>query len=114
MTATLSFGLELKQLSARQFEGYGSIFGNVDLGGDVVIRGAFKRSLSAHKTAATLPPMFWMHRPDAVPGVWLEMRENESGLYVKGELAETQLGLELQTLLSMKAVRGTLDRLSHD
>jgi len=106
MTDNLNFGLEIKALSDRQFEGHGSVFGNVDLGGDVVVRGAFKKSLADHKRNGTMPAMFWMHRPDAVPGVWKEMREDERGLYVKGELAATPLGDEMRTLLNMKAVRG--------
>jgi hypothetical protein len=107
MTATtLSFGLEIKALSDRQFEGHGSVFGNVDLGGDVVVPGAFKRSLAAHKAASTMPAMFWMHKPDQVAGAWLDMREDAKGLYVRGELADTVLGNEMRTLLGMKAVRG--------
>jgi HK97 family phage prohead protease len=38
--------------------------------------------------------------------MWTEMREDDKGLYVKGVLADTQLGNEMQTLLNMKAVRG--------
>jgi HK97 family phage prohead protease len=106
MTQTLNFGLELKALSERQFEGHGSVFGNVDLGGDVVIPGAFKRSLSAHRKAGTLPAMFWMHDPSQVAGAWHDMREDDKGLYVRGELADTTLGNEMRTLLGMKAVRG--------
>jgi hypothetical protein len=52
---TIDFGLELKALSDREFEGHGSVFGNVDLGGDVVTRGAFKRSLAKHKADGTMP-----------------------------------------------------------
>lgn len=116
MTQTLSFSLEIKALNDREFSGHGSIFGNVDLGGDAVMPGAFKRTLARHKTAGTLPSMFWMHSPNQVPGVWKEMREDEQGLFVKGELADTQLGNEMRTLLGMKAVRGlsigyrTIDR----
>ncbi len=103
---TLSLGLEIKALSDRQFEGHGSIFGNVDLGGDIVARGAFTGSLAAHKAAGRMPQMFWMHQPDQVPGKWLEMREDTKGLYVKGQLAPTPLGDEMYTLLGMKAVGG--------
>lgn len=106
MTQHLSFGLEIKSLSAREFEGYGSIFGNVDLGGDIVMPGAFKRSIAEQKAAGALPQMFWMHQPDQVPGKWTDMQEDKRGLYVKGELADTQLGNEIHTLLKMKAVRG--------
>jgi uncharacterized protein len=103
---TLSFKFEIKTLAKREFEGYGSTFGNVDLGRDIVVRGAFKQTLAEHKKNGTTPLMFWMHQPDEVPGKWLEMEEDDNGLYVKGILADTDLGNELQTLLSMKAVRG--------
>jgi uncharacterized protein len=106
MTATLNFGLEIKALSAREFEGHGSVFGNADLGGDIVVPGAFKRSLAEHKKSGTLPVMLWMHKMDQVAGVWHEMKEDSRGLYVRGELADTQLGQEIHTLLKMKAVRG--------
>ena len=106
MTPRLSVALDIKTLGSREFEGHGSVFGNVDFGGDIVLPGAFKRSLAQHKTAGTLPVMFWMHQPDQVPGVWHEMAEDSKGLYVRGELADTQLGNEVHTLLKMKAVRG--------
>lgn len=102
----LNFALEVKELSSREFEGHGSVFRNTDLGGDIVVPGAFKRSLAQHASSGALPPMFWMHNPEQVPGVWKEMREDERGLYVKGELVDTQLGNEVRTLLQKKAVRG--------
>jgi HK97 family phage prohead protease len=100
------FPLNVKALEKRQFEGYLSTFGNVDHGGDIVVRGAFKKTLSEWKARDELPPMFWMHQADRVPGKWLAMSEDDDGLYVKGELAETELGNEMHTLLGMKAVRG--------
>lgn len=106
MNATLNFGLELKALAGREFEGHGSVFGNMDHGGDVVVQGAFKRSLAAHKKAGTMPSMFWMHKPDHVAGVWHAMREDEKGLHVRGELAATPLGDEMHALLKLKAVSG--------
>lgn len=102
----LSFPVEVKRISERQFEGYGATFGNVDHGGDVIIRGAFSQTLKDHKEAGTLPQMFWYHDPSMVPGRWDEMHEDEKGLYVKGTFAKTQLGDEMRELLSMKAVRG--------
>lgn len=106
MTQTLNIGLELKAINARGFEGHGSIFRNVDLGGDIVVPGAFQRTLAKHGKAGALPPMFWMHKPDHVPGAWMEMREDDVGLFVHGQLADTTLGNEMRTLLQMKAVRG--------
>ncbi len=98
--------LQLKALKARELEGYGSIFGNVDKGGDVVHRGAFADSLAELKASDTLAQMFWMHDWAQVPGRWDEMAEDTEGLYVKGTLAKTQLGDEMRELTSMKAVRG--------
>ena len=102
----LTVPLEIKALSNREFSGYGSVFGNTDLGGDVVMRGAFKRSIAQKRKDDQLPSMFWMHDPSRVPGKWLDMEEDQRGLAVKGVLAETPLGDEIHTLLKMEAVRG--------
>lgn len=101
-----SVHLEIKSFSGRKFEGYGSIFGNRDLGGDIVIPGAFAKTLAEHKAAGTMPLMYWMHHPDQVPGVWHDMGEDKDGLYVAGELVDTTLGRDVKTLLEKKAVRG--------
>ena len=98
--------LQIKSLNDRDFEGYGSVFGNEDLGGDIVVRGAFTKSLKRYEREGQLPLMFWAHDPAQVPGMWTDMKEDTRGLYVKGTLADTQLGNEVRTLLGMKAVRG--------
>jgi HK97 family phage prohead protease len=98
--------LSIKTLRDREFEGYGSVFGNEDLGGDVVLEGAFRKSLSKHAKDGSFPLMFWSHDPAQVPGAWVDMQEDDAGLYVRGQLADTQLGNEVRTLLGMKAVRG--------
>ena len=106
MRPMLTTKLEVKQLEGREFEGHGSVFGNVDLGGDIVVPGAFKRSLAEHKKSSSLPGMFWMHDPSRVAGKWLDMGEDDRGLKVKGILADTPLGNEIHTLLKMDAVSG--------
>jgi HK97 family phage prohead protease len=98
--------LEIKALGPREFEGYGSIFSNVDHGGDVVLPGAFAKSISEHKANDSMPLMFWMHQSDQVPGVWTDMAEDAKGLYVKGEIVDTALGRDVRTLLQKNAVRG--------
>lgn len=105
-TEYITVPMDLKALEAREISGHASIFGNVDLGGDIVLPGAFKRSLAEHRTAGTMPQMFWMHSMDQVPGRWTDIHEDDKGLFVKGELAKTQLGDEMRTLVGMKAVRG--------
>lgn len=101
-----SVQLDLKAIGPREFEGYGSVFGNIDHGGDVVLPGAFSDSLKEHKTSGTMPLMFWMHQPDQVPGVWIDMAEDRKGLYVKGEVLDTALGRDVRVLLEKNAVRG--------
>ncbi len=98
--------LEIKNLNAREFEGHGSVFSNADYGGDIVMPGAFKRSLAQHRKAGGMPAMFWMHDSASVPGKWIEMAEDKKGLAVKGVLAVTPLGDEVYTLLKMDAVSG--------
>ncbi len=68
------------------FEGYGSTFGNVDLGNDRVIAGAFKDTLEDFKSKGQLPAMFWMHDWAEPVGQWMSMEEDEKGLKVKGAL----------------------------
>lgn len=106
MKSNLTIPLQIKALENREFEGHGSIFGNEDLGGDVVLPGAFSHTLAEHRKSGSFPQMFWMHDPSRVPGMWTDMREDDNGLKVKGVLADTELGNEVHTLLTMKAVRG--------
>jgi HK97 family phage prohead protease len=68
------------------FEGYGSVFGNIDLGGDIVEGGAFQKSLAEWSNKGQLPQMLGFHRNGNVIGDWLEMREDDRGLYVRGRL----------------------------
>lgn len=98
--------LEIKAVEGREFVGHGSVFKNVDLGDDIVVKGAFTKTLAQHKAAGTLPAMFWMHDPSRVAGKWTDMYEDDYGLVVKGLLADTDLGNEIHTLLKMEAVRG--------
>jgi hypothetical protein len=82
---TKSFSFEVKEVSEQgQFEGYASTFQNVDLGGDKVVRGAFKRTLAQ---SGGKVPVLWMHSTPI--GVGIEAAEDTKGLYVKGQLVMT-------------------------
>tara|TARA_Y100001937_G_C7082580_1_gene313746 strand:- start:78 stop:983 length:906 start_codon:yes stop_codon:yes gene_type:complete len=88
-----------------EFEGYGSIFGNTDLGNDVIQKGAFKRSL--RKRGPKQVKLLYQHKTDMPIGVFDEIREDEKGLYVKGRLAlQTQTGREAYELMKMGALDG--------
>jgi HK97 family phage prohead protease len=88
-------------------EGYGSVFGVRDSYSDIVARGAFAASLSAHKAAGTMPALLWQHRADEPIGVWQSMEEDERGLAARGQLAmDTVRGREAYALLKMGALNG--------
>jgi len=87
--------------------GYGSVFNNTDSYGDVIVKGAFDRSLADHRAAGTMPAMLWQHDPSEPVGVWTEMTEDQAGLRVKGKLAmDTVRGREAHSLMKMGALNG--------
>jgi uncharacterized protein len=100
--------LDIKKLSdSGEFEGYGSVFHEVDMGGDKVMPGAFNTSLATKPMSAI--KLLWQHDPAQPIGMWEELREDERGLYVKGKmLTAIQRGAEV--LAMMKA--GVVDGLS--
>ena len=87
------------------FEGYGSVFGNKDLGNDVIESGAFAKSLKRRKPQNV--KLLYQHKSDMPIGVFDEIREDDHGLVVKGRLAlKTQAGAEAYELLKMGALDG--------
>jgi hypothetical protein len=88
-----------------EFEGYGSVFGNKDLGNDVIEKGAFAKSLRRRKAKGV--KLLYQHKSDMPIGVFDEIKEDEHGLVVKGRLAlKTQAGAEAYELLKMGALDG--------
>lgn len=87
------------------FTGYGSIFGNKDLGNDVVVEGAFAKSIG--QKGAKAVKLLYQHRQDEPIGVFDEIVEDRRGLKVKGRLAMgTQRGREVYELMKMGALDG--------
>ena len=77
--------LDLKRVQEDgAFAGYASLFDRVDLGRDVVSRGAFRDSLA--KRGAGGIKLLFQHDPNQVIGVWDEIREDARGLFVRGRL----------------------------
>jgi len=71
-----------------RIEGYASLFGDADRGGDVVARGAFETSLKRMAAEGRRVRMLWQHDPTQPIGVWDEAREDARGLWVKGRLLD--------------------------
>lgn len=82
-------------------EGYASRFGVKDQGGDIVTKGAFLNSLSERR-----PKMLWQHNPAQPIGKWTDVKEDSTGLLVRGQLnMEVQKGGRL--VRSSKMARWT-------
>ena len=107
-------GLELKFAGGKPvmtegavIEGYASRFGLPDQGGDIVAKGAFGASLARLAAKGDKVRMLWQHDPTKPIGVWDEIREDETGLWVKGRLlSEVALAREAATLIDAGAIDG--------
>lgn len=79
---TKSIDLDLKSLTdAGRFSGYGSVFGNVDRGGDIVEFGAFGKSLELWNKSDRQVPMYWQHKTDEPIGSHPNLKEDSHGLF---------------------------------
>lgn len=99
-----SVGFELQDVKARgddgwSFSGYASTFGNVDLGGDVVLKGAFRESLGQRR-----PRLLWQHDQSEPIGVVAHMKEDDHGLFGDFLISRTTRGRDAYQLLKDGAI----------
>ena len=88
-----------------EFTGYGSVFGNKDYGNDIVVEGAFAKSIAGKGARGV--KLLYQHKSDEPIGVFDEIIEDKRGLRVKGRLAlGTQRGKEVYELMKMGAMDG--------
>lgn len=102
-TKNAAFELKREPDEDGSFEGYASVFDVVDLGMDVVAKGAFAKSLGSGRRVK----MLWQHSMSDPIGVFDEVREDERGLFVRGRLLkDVQKGRETMALLRAGAIDG--------
>lgn len=107
------------------FEAIVSVFGNKDAAGDIVMPGAFAKSLDQWQQAGDPIPIYWSHRLDdptynigevkgareMLPGDthmpdWVsEHVKSHGGLYVMGQLDDHGLGKQVSHLLKNRRVK---------
>ncbi len=88
-------------------EGYASLFGVRDQGGDVVQAGAYEASLARLAAAGRRVKMLWQHDPGRPIGVWDEVREDARGLWVRGRILDAVAqGREALALMAAGAIDG--------
>lgn len=86
--------------------GYGSIFNNTDLGNDVVMPGAFAKSLRE----TGLPLLLFNHKMEDAPiGTIVEAKEDRRGLWFKAELPKDDsfVAGRIVPQLKRRGLRGT-------
>lgn len=86
-------------------EGYASLFGEIDSARDMIMPGAFRDTLRLRGVRRI--PMLFQHDPAEPVGVWLELREDDRGLFARGRLIpEVARARELNALVRAGAVDG--------
>ena len=90
----------------RIFSGYASVFGGIDSFGDTILKGAFTESLEA---MTRKPLMLYGHNQSNVVGKWLDLEEDEVGLFVKGQFTPNH---SLADDVYASARHGAIDGLS--
>lgn len=100
------------------FSGYAAATGNVDLGNDIILKGAFEDFLKNAKPERVR--VLWQHRQDMPIGKSIFMREDDNGLAVEGELLlDIDKAKEARTLIKNNAIDGlsigyTVDDYTYD
>lgn len=101
------FEVKSKDDSTGKFTGYASVFGDLDYGRDIVMPGAFSKSLEETAAKGRKIPILWQHRSAMPIGVYDVIREDSKGLYVEGALnQDVQQGREAYSLLKQGALSG--------
>lgn len=94
---TISFVAEDFDEESGIFSGYGSVYGNVDTGGDIVEPGAFTKTLAEGWERVKI---LALHNDAWLPiGRPVELREDSKGLYIKAKISDTSMGRDIKVLL---------------
>lgn len=91
-----------------KFVGYASVFGEEDSYSDIVMPGAFALSLQQDfKAKKRYVPMLWQHNSYTPIGIYPEIYEDSTGLYVEGACnMKVQQGIECHALMEQGALTG--------
>lgn len=90
------------------FSGYGSVNYTKDSYGDIVMPGAFAKSLNDWNAKNKWPPVLFNHNRDEIIGCYTKMYEDEHGLYVEGRLLIENISKarEVHALLKAQVIDG--------
>ncbi|HTN60740.1 MAG TPA: HK97 family phage prohead protease [Devosia sp.] len=90
-----------------EITGYGAIFSKEDQGGDIILPGAFKKTLTDIERTKQVIPILWQHNRDMPIGVWNTFAEDDRGLKCSGTLfGGLQQARDALYLLKRKGIKG--------
>lgn len=92
--------------NARTFEGYAVVWGSKNRHQEVFRKGAFARTLAEWRAKGAMPSFYLQHDWDLLIGPWLEIREDDTGLFVRGEFLESAWGDHALALVRRKLCTG--------
>lgn len=97
------FKFEIKEMQEDgSFTGIASMYGNKDLGGDIVEKGAFTKTLQENNSV----PLLWQHEQKMPIGLGT-LEDIDKGLMIKGQLnLEVEKGKEAYSLIKQGAIKG--------
>lgn len=95
------FATELKAKDDFTFEGYASIFGNRDSWDDIMEQGAFKKTIKENFKRIKI---LAYHRITDVIGKPLKLEEDSKGLAFEGQISDTTIGRDMNTLIKDKVI----------
>lgn len=88
------------------FSGYASVFGVIDSQADMMMPGAFEKSLNAIRIGRDVR-LLWQHDTAQPMGTITSIQEDEYGLFIEGKLiAEVQQAKEAYALIKGNAIKG--------
>lgn len=100
----LQFKAESIDTERGVFKGFAST-SDLDQGGDIIVKGAFARTLAERKGRVKV---LWQHDMDKPIGKPVLLEEREGGLYIEAQLSMTTLGKDAAILLQ----DGVIDSMS--
>jgi len=85
---------------SRIISGYAAAFNNIDSDGDLIVKGAFSKSLNENGVESLKPRIFHLYQHDVtqVLGRPIILKEDDYGLYFETKIANTQLGNDVLNL----------------
>lgn len=87
---------QIKDLDAKQgiVTGYGAHFGTLDADNDIIMPGAFSKTIQEQGPASKLPRIKYLldHNTNKALGVFTELKEDTTGLYYEAKVGTHDLG----------------------